>query len=67
MTQYLMRIPQEFVDARRLSTLQNAPQVLYSNRDPPLELRGVSGLKASEDVGYVTFGMFPPLHRSQSY
>lgn len=46
----------EFVDARRLPTLQNAPQVLYSNRDPPLELRGVSGLKTSDDVGYVTFG-----------
>lgn len=47
---------QEFVDARRLPTLQNAPQVLYTNRDPPLELRGVPGLKSSEDVGYVTFG-----------
>ena len=46
----------EFVDARRLPTLQNAPQVLYSNRDPPLELRGVSGLKTGDDVGYVTFG-----------
>ncbi|PAV18519.1 actin-related ARPC2 [Pyrrhoderma noxium] len=50
---------QEFVDARRLSSLQNAPQVLYSNRDPPLELRGVAGLKSSEDVGYVTFVLFP--------
>ena len=26
------------------------------NRDPLLELRGVPGLKNSEDVGYVTFG-----------
>ncbi|KAH8117750.1 actin-related protein ARPC2 [Phellopilus nigrolimitatus] len=50
---------QEFVDARRLPTLQNAPQVLYNNRDPPLELRGVSGLKNSEDIGYVTFVLFP--------
>ncbi|TDL25452.1 actin-related protein ARPC2 [Rickenella mellea] len=50
---------QEFVDARRLPALQNAPQVLYSNRDPPLELRQVRGLKDSEDVGYVTFVLFP--------
>jgi hypothetical protein len=38
---------QEFVDA---------PQVLYSNRDPPLEIRHIPGLKNTEDVGYVTFG-----------
>lgn len=50
---------QEFVDARRLPTIQNAPQVLYSNRDPPLEIRHVSGLKSSEDIGYVTFVLFP--------
>jgi actin related protein 2/3 complex subunit 2 len=50
---------QEFVDARRLPTIQNAPQVLYTNRDPPLELRGVPGLKSSEDIGYVTFVLFP--------
>ena len=29
---------QEFVDARRLPALQNAPQVLYYPRDPPVEL-----------------------------
>jgi len=50
---------QEFVDARRLPTLQNAPQVLYTSRDPPLELRGVPGLKALEEIGYVTFVLFP--------
>ena len=33
--------------------------MLYTNRDPPLELRGVPGLKASEDIGYVTFVLFP--------
>ncbi len=47
---------QEFVDARRLSALQNAPQVLYTNREPPLELRGIPGLTLSDDIGYVTFG-----------
>ncbi|KXS20557.1 P34-Arc-domain-containing protein [Gonapodya prolifera JEL478] len=50
---------QEFVDARRLPQIQNAPQVLYTNRDPPLELRGQPGLKDSENIGYVTFVLFP--------
>jgi len=50
---------QEFVDARRLPTIQTAPQVLYSNRDPPLEIRDVPGLSRTEDVGYVTFVLFP--------
>ncbi|KAI8921607.1 Arp2/3 complex, 34 kd subunit p34-Arc-domain-containing protein [Entophlyctis helioformis] len=50
---------QEFVDARRQPAIQNAPQVLYSAREPPLELRGVSGLKDSNTVGYVTFVLFP--------
>lgn len=47
---------QEFVDARRRA-IQNAPQVLFRN-DPPLELQGVPGVRATEggDVGYVTFG-----------
>lgn len=47
------------MDARRLSTLQSAPQVLYTTREPPLELRSVPGLKKSDDMGYVTFGMSP--------
>ncbi|KAH6915860.1 arp2/3 complex 34 kDa subunit [Coprinopsis sp. MPI-PUGE-AT-0042] len=50
---------QEFVDARRQPSIQNAPQVLYSNRDPPLEIRNVPGLRTGEDVGYVTFVLFP--------
>ncbi|ANB12533.1 Arc35p [Sugiyamaella lignohabitans] len=50
---------QEFVDARRRA-IQNAPQVLYSHREPPLEIRGVPGVRAgSEQVGYVTFVLFP--------
>jgi actin related protein 2/3 complex subunit 2 len=47
------------VDARRQPTIQNAPQVLYSNREPPLEIRHLPGLKNSEDVGYITFVLFP--------
>ncbi|WVQ81971.1 hypothetical protein IAT38_004098 [Cryptococcus sp. DSM 104549] len=50
---------QEFVDARRLQSLQNAPQVRYSNREPPLEIRHLPGLKNGEDWGYVTFVLFP--------
>ncbi|KAJ1567481.1 hypothetical protein HK405_005811 [Cladochytrium tenue] len=50
---------QEFVDARRQPGIQNAPQVLYSPREPPLELRGVRGLADGEGVGYVTFVLFP--------
>ncbi|KAG9292963.1 hypothetical protein G9A89_016325 [Geosiphon pyriformis] len=53
---------QEFVDARRRPDIQNAPQVLYSNREPPLEIRHLPEFKASgdsEEIGYVTFVLFP--------
>ncbi|KAH9945488.1 actin-like protein ARPC2 [Epithele typhae] len=50
---------QEFVDARRLPQIQSAPQVLYTTRTPPLEIRHLPGLQDSEDVGYVTFVLFP--------
>jgi len=50
---------QEFVDARRQPSIQTAPQVLYSAKDPPLEIRSVPGLKNSEEIGYVTFVIFP--------
>ncbi|KAI9291023.1 P34-Arc-domain-containing protein [Neoconidiobolus thromboides FSU 785] len=46
---------QEFVDARRDPTVQNAPQVLYSNREPPLEIRDIQGVIPQDNVGYVTF------------
>ncbi|KAI8618154.1 Arp2/3 complex, 34 kd subunit p34-Arc-domain-containing protein [Chytriomyces sp. MP71] len=49
---------QEFVDARRQPAIQNAPQVLYSAREPPLELRGLR-LSDAENIGYVTFVLFP--------
>lgn len=49
---------QEFVDARKRA-IQNAPQVLYSQKEPPLEIRNVPGLKVSDDIGYVTFVLFP--------
>ncbi|WVW85746.1 hypothetical protein I302_107784 [Kwoniella bestiolae CBS 10118] len=50
---------QEFVDARKLNALQNAPQVRYSNREPPLEIRHLPGLHNGEDWGYVTFVLSP--------
>ncbi|PFH51959.1 hypothetical protein AMATHDRAFT_58189 [Amanita thiersii Skay4041] len=50
---------QEFVDARRQPSIQNAPQVLYSSRDPPLEIRHLTNLRNTEDIGYVTFVLFP--------
>ena len=55
----------EFVDARKRPALQNAPQVLFSNRDPPLEIRGMPEISkarnnnAKGDIGYITFGIVP--------
>src|SRR5579862_3665311 len=51
----------EFVDARKRPALQNAPQVLFSNRDPPLEIRGMPEVAKSRnntkgEIGYITFG-----------
>ncbi|KAF5388687.1 hypothetical protein D9757_004752 [Collybiopsis confluens] len=56
---------QEFVDARRQPAIQNAPQVLYSNRDPPLEIRHLPNLHNTESTGYVTF-VLSPRHFSAS-
>lgn len=47
---------QEYQDARR--TLQAAPPVSYSQKEPPLELKNVSGLKMSENKGFVSFVLF---------
>ncbi|KAH8914987.1 P34-Arc-domain-containing protein [Atractiella rhizophila] len=57
---------QEFVDARKTPSLQSAPQVLYSNREPPLEIRHLPGLSTSENVGYVTFILFPRHYNTPS-
>jgi len=48
---------QEFVDARRDPSVQNAPQVLYTNREPPLEIRDIPGIQSCDNIGYVTFVM----------
>jgi len=48
---------QEFVDARR--NIQLAPPVLYSNKEPPLEIRDAVGSNTSDNIGYITFVLFP--------
>lgn len=49
---------QEFVDARRRA-VQNAPQVLYSHREPPLEIRDMIKYSPDDKKGYITFVLFP--------
>ena len=61
----------EFVDARKRPALQNAPQVLFSNRDPPLEIRGMPEVakargNAKGEIGYITFGNPPFFGRLMS-
>jgi len=52
---------QEFKEGRRAN--QQAPQVLFSHKEPPQELKDVMGsgarLYTGENVGYVTFVLFP--------
>ncbi|KAI8868769.1 Arp2/3 complex, 34kDa subunit p34-Arc [Ramicandelaber brevisporus] len=57
---------QEFFDARRQQSIQHAPHVLYSTRDPPAEIAhlpsvaaDVANLPDDGSVGYVTFVLFP--------
>jgi actin related protein 2/3 complex subunit 2 len=50
---------QEFVDARRLPALQNAPQVLYYPRDPPVELKDDPLVRPMANLTYVTFVLSP--------
>lgn len=49
---------QEYQDGRR--TLSNAPSVTYSQKEPPLELKGVRNLRVSEGTSYVSFVLFAP-------
>jgi len=48
----------EYQDARR--TMNNVPSVSYSQKEPPLELKGVSNLRVKEGTGYVSFVLFAP-------
>ncbi|GAM26681.1 hypothetical protein SAMD00019534_098560 [Acytostelium subglobosum LB1] len=48
---------QAFVDVRK--TLTNVPSVSFSQRDPPLELKGVKGVRAGVNHGFVSINLFP--------
>ncbi|PVU98098.1 hypothetical protein BB561_000117 [Smittium simulii] len=50
---------QEFVDARRQSLVSNAPQVLYSTKEPPLEIRNFPEQNHGQDFSHITFILFP--------
>jgi actin related protein 2/3 complex subunit 2 len=52
---------QEFVDARR--NVQQAPQVLFSHREPPAELEGTTAARG-KNIGYITFVMSPRHYRA---
>lgn len=45
---------QELREGRRAS--HTAPQVLFSHREPPLELANTDA-RVGDNIGYVTFGM----------
>lgn len=45
---------QELKEGRRAS--HTAPQVLFSHREPPLELANTDA-RVGDNIGYVTFGM----------
>jgi len=47
---------QEFADARR--TMGQAPAVSFAQKEPPLELKGVKGVKAGDNNGFVSFVLF---------
>jgi actin related protein 2/3 complex subunit 2 len=49
---------QEFADARK--TMTNVPSVMFSQKEPPLELKGVRSLKADASNGFVSFVLFAP-------
>ena len=46
-------LPQEFKEGRR--KFQQAPQVLFSHRDPPQELANTDA-RVGDNIGYITFG-----------
>jgi len=49
---------QEYADARK--TISNAPSVTYSQKEPPMELKGVRNLRVGEAQGFVSFVLFQP-------
>ncbi|XP_012368838.1 actin-related protein 2/3 complex subunit 2-like [Octodon degus] len=52
----VMVFTQEFKEGRRAS--HTAPQVLFSHREPPLELKDTDAA-VGDNIGYITFVLFP--------
>lgn len=48
----------EYEDARK--SLSNAPSITFSQKEPPLELKGVRNLRVGEGTSYVSFVLFAP-------
>lgn len=49
---------QEYQDARK--TVSNAPSVSFSQKEPPLELKGVRNLRVGDGTSFVSFVLFAP-------
>lgn len=49
---------QEYQDARK--TMTNVPSVTYSQKEPPMELKGARNVKPAKNQGYVSFVLFQP-------
>jgi len=49
---------EEYQDARK--TINNAPVVTYSQKEPPMELSGAKNIRVGSNNGFVSFVLFPP-------
>jgi len=49
---------QEYQDVRKV--MNNVPSVLFSQKEPPLELKGVKNLRVLDGQGFVSFVLFAP-------
>eukprot|EP00037_Helgoeca_nana_P031989 m.411582 g.411582 ORF g.411582 m.411582 type:complete len:308 (+) comp28696_c0_seq1:40-963(+) len=48
---------QEFKEGKKGN--QSAPHVLFSHKEPPREISGIAGAVTGDNVGYITFVLFP--------
>eukprot|EP01114_Cavostelium_apophysatum_P011046 TRINITY_DN25219_c0_g1_i1.p1 TRINITY_DN25219_c0_g1~~TRINITY_DN25219_c0_g1_i1.p1 ORF type:complete len:314 (+),score=85.43 TRINITY_DN25219_c0_g1_i1:88-1029(+) len=46
---------QEYQDARKNPQMSSAPSVMFSQKEPPLELKGVKNLRVTEGQSFVSF------------
>ena len=49
--------PQEFREGRKGNP--SSPQVLFSHKEPPAEVANMPGALTGDNVGYITFVLFP--------